>query len=75
MNESYSRQFLRHKYEIVLENIPLDLFFYWHSVHLARRLLELEKQNSLLIKDLEHQKEQVTQISQEVNCLDKRENI
>ncbi|XP_051494255.1 progesterone-induced-blocking factor 1 isoform X2 [Apus apus] len=35
------------------------------SVHLARRLLQLEKQNSLLVKDLEHQKEQVTQISQE----------
>ncbi|NXN00842.1 PIBF1 factor, partial [Sylvia borin] len=37
------------------------------SVHLARRLLQLEKQNSLLIKDLEHQKEQVTQISQELD--------
>ncbi|NWI61749.1 PIBF1 factor, partial [Calyptomena viridis] len=37
------------------------------SVHLARRLLQLEKQNSLLVKDLEHRKEQVTQISQEVN--------
>ncbi|KAI1241822.1 hypothetical protein IHE44_0005320, partial [Lamprotornis superbus] len=37
------------------------------SVHLARRLLQLEKQNSMLVKDLEHQKEQVTQISQEVN--------
>ncbi|XP_050187541.1 progesterone-induced-blocking factor 1 isoform X2 [Myiozetetes cayanensis] len=36
------------------------------SVHLARRLLQLEKQNSLLVKDLEHQKEQVTQISQEL---------
>uniref|UniRef100_A0A8C3FTD6 Progesterone immunomodulatory binding factor 1 n=1 Tax=Chrysemys picta bellii TaxID=8478 RepID=A0A8C3FTD6_CHRPI len=36
-----------------------------YSVHLARRLLQLEKQNSLLVKDLEHQKEQVTQISQE----------
>ncbi|XP_072850830.2 progesterone-induced-blocking factor 1 isoform X1 [Pogona vitticeps] len=35
------------------------------SVHLARRLLQLEKQNTLLAKDLEHQKEQVTQISQE----------
>ncbi|CAM5074018.1 unnamed protein product [Natator depressus] len=37
------------------------------SVHLARRLLQLEKQNSLLVKDLEHQKEQVTQISQELH--------
>ncbi|XP_019385350.1 PREDICTED: progesterone-induced-blocking factor 1 [Crocodylus porosus] len=37
------------------------------SVHLARRLLELEKQNSLLIKDLAHQKEQATQISQELD--------
>ncbi|XP_010223729.1 PREDICTED: progesterone-induced-blocking factor 1-like, partial [Tinamus guttatus] len=36
-------------------------------VHLARRLLQLEKQNSLLVKDLEHQKEQVTQISQELD--------
>ncbi|XP_042312486.1 progesterone-induced-blocking factor 1 [Sceloporus undulatus] len=35
------------------------------SVHLARRLLQLEKQNTLLVKDLEHQKEQVTEISQE----------
>uniref|UniRef100_A0A8D2L8U0 Progesterone immunomodulatory binding factor 1 n=1 Tax=Varanus komodoensis TaxID=61221 RepID=A0A8D2L8U0_VARKO len=35
------------------------------SVHLARRLLQLEKQNTLLTKDLERQKEQVTQISQE----------
>ena len=41
-------------------------FLFWHSVHLARRLLQLEKQNTLLAKDLEHQKEQVTQISQEV---------
>ncbi|NWY73403.1 PIBF1 factor, partial [Erithacus rubecula] len=37
------------------------------SVHLARRLLQLEKQNSMLVKDLEHQKEQVTQISQELD--------
>ncbi|KAG6931870.1 progesterone immunomodulatory binding factor 1 [Chelydra serpentina] len=37
-----------------------------YIVHLARRLLQLEKQNSLLVKDLEHQKEQVTQISQEL---------
>ncbi|XP_027502682.1 progesterone-induced-blocking factor 1 isoform X3 [Corapipo altera] len=37
------------------------------SVHLARRLLQLEKQNSLLVKDLEHQKDQVTQISQELD--------
>uniref|UniRef100_A0A8D0H6V0 Progesterone immunomodulatory binding factor 1 n=1 Tax=Sphenodon punctatus TaxID=8508 RepID=A0A8D0H6V0_SPHPU len=37
------------------------------SVQLARRLLQLEKQNSLLAKDLEHQKEQVTQISQELD--------
>ncbi|XP_042723711.1 progesterone-induced-blocking factor 1 isoform X2 [Lagopus leucura] len=37
------------------------------SVHLARRLLQLEKQNSLLVKDLEHQKEQVRQISQELD--------
>ncbi|XP_077200111.1 progesterone-induced-blocking factor 1 isoform X2 [Paroedura picta] len=37
------------------------------SVHLARRLLQLEKQNSLLTKDLEHQKEQTTWISQELD--------
>ncbi|XP_071406220.1 progesterone-induced-blocking factor 1 [Pithys albifrons albifrons] len=37
------------------------------SVHLARRLLQLEKQNSLLVKDLEREKEQVTQISQELD--------
>ncbi|NXM83186.1 PIBF1 factor, partial [Oenanthe oenanthe] len=37
------------------------------SVHLARRLLQLEKQNSMLVKDLEHQKEQVIQISQELD--------
>ncbi|XP_068038416.1 progesterone-induced-blocking factor 1 [Anomalospiza imberbis] len=37
------------------------------SVHLARRLLQLEKQNSLLVKDLDHQKEQITQISQELD--------
>ncbi|XP_066236881.1 progesterone-induced-blocking factor 1 isoform X2 [Saccopteryx leptura] len=35
------------------------------SVHLARRVLQLEKQNSLVLKDLEHQKDQVTQLSQE----------
>lgn len=35
------------------------------SVHLARRVLQLEKQNSLILKDLEHQKDQVTQLSQE----------
>ncbi|XP_030891915.1 progesterone-induced-blocking factor 1 isoform X3 [Leptonychotes weddellii] len=37
------------------------------SVHLARRVLQLEKQNSLVLKDLEHQKEQVTQLSRELN--------
>ncbi|KAM8922843.1 progesterone-induced-blocking factor 1 isoform 3-T4 [Lycaon pictus] len=37
------------------------------SVHLARRVLQLEKQNSLVLKDLEHQKEQVTQLSQEIS--------
>ncbi|XP_069614237.1 progesterone-induced-blocking factor 1 [Ranitomeya imitator] len=36
------------------------------SVHLARRLLQLERQNSLLIKDLEHQKEQTTKVSMEL---------
>ncbi|XP_078204480.1 progesterone-induced-blocking factor 1 isoform X7 [Callithrix jacchus] len=35
------------------------------SVHLARRVLQLEKQNSLILKDLEHRKDQVTQLSQE----------
>ncbi|XP_012578587.1 PREDICTED: progesterone-induced-blocking factor 1 isoform X2 [Condylura cristata] len=35
------------------------------SVHLARRVLQLEKQNSLVLKDLEHQKDQVIQLSQE----------
>uniref|UniRef100_A0A2K6KTR2 Progesterone immunomodulatory binding factor 1 n=1 Tax=Rhinopithecus bieti TaxID=61621 RepID=A0A2K6KTR2_RHIBE len=42
------------------------------SVHLARRVLQLEKQNSLILKDLEHRKDQVTQLSQEVNNLNKR---
>ncbi|XP_012497607.1 PREDICTED: progesterone-induced-blocking factor 1, partial [Propithecus coquereli] len=37
------------------------------SVHLARRVLQLEKQNSLILKDLEHQKNQVTQLSQELD--------
>ncbi|XP_069495990.1 progesterone-induced-blocking factor 1 [Ambystoma mexicanum] len=36
------------------------------SVHLARRLLQLEKQNSLLVKDLQQQKGQAAQISQEL---------
>ncbi|XP_063160602.1 progesterone-induced-blocking factor 1 [Candoia aspera] len=35
------------------------------SVHLARRLLQLEKQNTLLTRDLEHRKEEVAHISQE----------
>ncbi|KAM3837260.1 progesterone-induced-blocking factor 1 isoform 1-T1 [Vipera latastei] len=35
------------------------------SVHLARRLLQLEKQNTLLAKDLERQKDEVARISQE----------
>lgn len=59
----------------ILEKIQLELAFHWHSVHLARRLLQLEKQNSLLVKDLEHQKEQVTQISQEVNYCYKKNQI
>uniref|UniRef100_A0A4W2EML5 Progesterone immunomodulatory binding factor 1 n=1 Tax=Bos indicus x Bos taurus TaxID=30522 RepID=A0A4W2EML5_BOBOX len=37
------------------------------SVHLARRVLQLEKQNSLVLKDLDHQKNQVTQLSQELD--------
>ncbi|KAJ1115363.1 hypothetical protein NDU88_003587 [Pleurodeles waltl] len=37
------------------------------SVHLARRLLQLEKQNSLLVKDLEQQRGQAAQISQELD--------
>ncbi|KAF6084697.1 progesterone immunomodulatory binding factor 1 [Phyllostomus discolor] len=37
------------------------------SVHLARRVLQLEKQNSSVLKDLEHQKGQVTQLSQELD--------
>ncbi|XP_041531429.1 progesterone-induced-blocking factor 1 isoform X3 [Microtus oregoni] len=36
------------------------------SVHLARRVLQLEKQNSLILKDLDHQKDQVRQLSQEI---------
>ncbi|XP_075055923.1 progesterone-induced-blocking factor 1 [Mixophyes fleayi] len=36
------------------------------SVHLARRLLQLERQNSLLIKDLEHQKGQTGKVSLEL---------
>ncbi|XP_072706190.1 progesterone-induced-blocking factor 1 isoform X2 [Ciconia boyciana] len=59
--------------EIILQTAEMEneveaervLFSY--GVHLARRLLQLEKQNSLLVKDLEHQKEQVTQISQELD--------
>lgn len=52
--------------------VSIDFFFHSPSVHLARRVLQLEKQNSLVLKDLEHQKEQVTQLSQEVNNLNKR---
>ncbi|XP_032467352.1 progesterone-induced-blocking factor 1 isoform X2 [Phocoena sinus] len=37
------------------------------SVHLARRVLQLEKQNSMVLKDLEHQRNQVTQLSQELD--------
>ncbi|CAO2591749.1 Progesterone-induced-blocking factor 1 [Lemmus lemmus] len=37
------------------------------SVHLARRVLQLEKQNSLILKDLEHRKDQVRQLSQELD--------
>lgn len=37
------------------------------SVHLARRVLQLEKQNSLILKDLDHQKNQVRQLSQELD--------
>ncbi|ERE87145.1 progesterone-induced-blocking factor 1-like protein, partial [Cricetulus griseus] len=37
------------------------------SVHLARRVLQLEKQNSLILKDLEHQKDQVRRLSQELD--------
>ncbi|XP_028612403.1 progesterone-induced-blocking factor 1 isoform X1 [Grammomys surdaster] len=37
------------------------------SVHLARRVLQLEKQNSLILKDLEHEKKQVKQLSQELD--------
>nr|XP_004651078.2 progesterone-induced-blocking factor 1 [Jaculus jaculus]XP_045001453.1 progesterone-induced-blocking factor 1 [Jaculus jaculus]XP_045001454.1 progesterone-induced-blocking factor 1 [Jaculus jaculus] len=37
------------------------------SVHLARRVLQLEKQNSLILKDLEHQKNHVSQLSQELD--------
>ncbi|XP_050000546.1 progesterone-induced-blocking factor 1 [Alexandromys fortis] len=35
------------------------------SVHLARRVLQLEKQNSLILKDLDHQKDLIRQLSQE----------
>ncbi|XP_021505859.1 progesterone-induced-blocking factor 1 [Meriones unguiculatus] len=37
------------------------------SVHLARRVLQLEKQNSLILKDLDRQKDQVRQLSQELD--------
>ncbi|XP_075121520.1 progesterone-induced-blocking factor 1 isoform X1 [Leptodactylus fuscus] len=37
------------------------------SVHLARRLLQLERQNSLLVKDLDRQKEQTTKVSLELD--------
>ncbi|KAM5181426.1 progesterone-induced-blocking factor 1 [Mantella aurantiaca] len=37
------------------------------SVHLARRLLQLERQNSSLTKDLEQQKEQATKVSLELD--------
>ncbi|ERE87144.1 progesterone-induced-blocking factor 1-like protein, partial [Cricetulus griseus] len=38
-----------------------------NGVHLARRVLQLEKQNSLILKDLEHQKDQVRRLSQELD--------
>ncbi|XP_056411481.1 progesterone-induced-blocking factor 1 [Hyla sarda] len=37
------------------------------SVHLARRLLQLERQNTSLTKDLEHQKEQAKKVSVELD--------
>ncbi|XP_045143098.1 progesterone-induced-blocking factor 1 [Echinops telfairi] len=37
------------------------------SVHLARRVLQLEKQNSLVLRDLEHQKNQGAQLSQQLD--------
>ncbi|KAM8976481.1 progesterone-induced-blocking factor 1 [Pelodytes ibericus] len=37
------------------------------SVHLARRLLQLERQNSLLIKDLENQKTHAEKVSKELD--------
>ncbi|KAM7131427.1 progesterone-induced-blocking factor 1 isoform 2-T2 [Ciconia maguari] len=59
--------------EIILQTaeveneVEAERVLFSYGVHLARRLLQLEKQNSLLVKDLEHQKEQVTQISQELD--------
>lgn len=53
-----------------LDNIRL---FFLHlfdiSVHLARRLLQLERLNSSLTKDLEQQKEQTAKVSLEVGEL------
>ncbi|XP_075383391.1 progesterone-induced-blocking factor 1 isoform X2 [Mycteria americana] len=49
------------------DEVEAERVLFSYGVHLARRLLQLEKQNSLLVKDLEHQKEQVTQISQELD--------
>ncbi|XP_049634871.1 progesterone-induced-blocking factor 1 [Suncus etruscus] len=37
------------------------------SVHLARRVLQLEKQNSSVLRDLEHHKDKITQLSQELD--------
>ncbi|XP_004604063.1 progesterone-induced-blocking factor 1 [Sorex araneus] len=37
------------------------------SVHLARRVLQLERQNSSVLKDLERHKDQITQLSQELD--------
>ncbi|KAM5288063.1 progesterone-induced-blocking factor 1 [Ctenodactylus gundi] len=37
------------------------------SVQLARRVLQLGKQNSLILKDLEHKKDEVSQLSQELD--------
>ncbi|KAM7321238.1 hypothetical protein ACRRTK_019330 [Alexandromys fortis] len=38
---------------------------FFSCVHLARRVLQLEKQNSLILKDLDHQKDLIRQLSQE----------
>lgn len=54
---------------MVFYGISKSVFmFMWllHSVHLARRVLQLERQNTSLRRDLDRYKSQIGQISEEV---------